>query len=92
LIAGIGSASAGDDFAILDGISAVEMQPLALDAVRGGNHTLVITPASLVPGQTATPAAQHTALDGLGMAKLNTYELGNLLGESVVCTTNSGGC
>ena len=74
LVTGLGSASAGDVFATLEGVSAGTMSEAALQAVRGGVFTLRINPMT-APGQSPVPqitirmdAFPQAARDGLGTA------------------------
>ena len=53
LAAGVGSASAGDEFSTLDGIAVAPMNAMELDGVRGGNGhgagppgLIIVTPGS----------------------------------------------
>ena len=63
LVAGVGSASAADQFSTLEGIAAEAMAPRAMGEVRGADHaTLTVTPGGL-SGDEFVPLPEPDATD-----------------------------
>ncbi len=91
LAATIGSASAGDEFSTLGGVSAESLSAVEMAAVVGDHLFILIQPLSGPPQIFVDGPSTHAPLDGLEISTMASGAVVSASGTGADCPPNCGG-
>ncbi len=91
LAASVGSASAGDEFGTLGGVSAESLSSVEMAAVVGDHLFILIQPLSGPPQLFVDGPSTHEPLDGLENATTASGAVVSASGTGADCPPNCGG-